>query len=125
MGNKLCVIELGIFTLRLKKLRKMKELNTQITTDTRIIDLTVGQLLELQSAQTKPSSPRVILTGMKEFASFLKVSVATAHRIKRSGVIRQAISQFKKTIIIDGNLALELLKEADSPWANKKNRNHP
>ena len=103
----------------------MNKQKTQITSDTRVIDLTVGQLIDLQSAhQKKSDTPRVILTGMKEFAAFLKVSVATAHRIKKSGVIRPAISQYKKTIIIDGNLALELLKEADFPWTRKMNRNH-
>lgn len=102
---------------------KMKKSPT-ITSDTRVIDLTVGQLMDLQAEKTKPAAPRILLTGMKEFAAFLKVSIATAHRIKKSGVIRKAISQFKKTIIIDGNLALELLKEADSPWSHKMNRRH-
>lgn len=106
-------------------LQNMKQPKTQITSETRLIDLTVGQLMELQSTQAQPSSPRIILSGMKEFASFLKVSIATAHRIKKSGIIRPAVSQFKKTIIIDGNLALELLKEADSPWTRKINRTHP
>ncbi len=101
----------------------MKE-TTPITSETRVIDLTVGQLMDLKLTQTNADKPRVILTGMKEFANYLKVSIATAHRIKRSGVIRQAVSQFKKTIIIDGALALDLLKEADSPWARKMNRKH-
>lgn len=100
----------------------MKKITVPITSDTRVIDLTVGQLLELQADVAKPSQQPVILTGMKEFAAFLKVSIATAHRIKKSGIIRKATSQFKKTIIIDGYLALELLKEADFPWAKKMNR---
>lgn len=100
---------------------KHKKYMTKITSETRVIDLTVGQLLELQSEKSKPVG-RLILTGMKEFAAFLKVSVATAYRIKKSGIIRSAVSQFKKTIIIDGYLALDLLKEADSPWGRKINR---
>lgn len=95
---------------------------TTVSSDTRVIDLTVGQLLEIQTNNAKVKRSPVILTGMKEFAAFLKVSIATAHRIKKSGIIRPAVSQFNKTIIIDGYLALDLLKEADSPWARKMNR---
>lgn len=42
------------------------------------------------------------------------VSKPTAQRIKRSGVIKDAITQYGRTIVIDRQKALELAREADN-----------
>lgn len=48
--------------------------------------------------------------GMKDLAQILGCSVATAQRIKSSGRLDQAISQVGHIIIVDVELALELMK---------------
>ena len=45
-------------------------------------------------------------------AQIFGCSVPTANRIKKSGVIDDAITQIDRQIVIDGNLALELAKKA-------------
>ncbi|WP_298615256.1 DUF3853 family protein [uncultured Odoribacter sp.] len=48
--------------------------------------------------------------GIKELAKVLGCSIATAQRIKSSGRLDKAISQDGRVIIVDVELALELMK---------------
>ena len=48
--------------------------------------------------------------GLAGLCNLLGCSTATASRIKRSGVIDAAISQVGKIIVVDADLALDLLK---------------
>ena len=48
--------------------------------------------------------------GLQGLCDLLGCSTATASRIKQSGVIDAAISQIGNTIIIDADLAVDLLK---------------
>jgi hypothetical protein len=48
--------------------------------------------------------------GLAGLAKLLGCSIVTANRIKKSGVIDKAISQVGRKIIIDADLALELLR---------------
>ena len=48
--------------------------------------------------------------GMRGLAGLFNCSEATASRIKKSGVIDDAISQIGKKIVTDANKALELSK---------------
>jgi len=48
--------------------------------------------------------------GLQGICDLLGCSTATATRIKRSGVIDAAISQTGNTIIVDADLAIDLLK---------------
>ena len=48
--------------------------------------------------------------GLQGLCDLLGCSTATASRIKQSGVIDAAISQIGNTIIVDADLALDLLK---------------
>lgn len=48
--------------------------------------------------------------GLAGLCKLLGCSTATASRIKRSGVIDAAISQTGKIIVVDADLALDLLK---------------
>lgn len=48
--------------------------------------------------------------GLQGICDLLGCSLSTAMRIKRSGVINAAISQYGKVIVVDADLALELMK---------------
>lgn len=83
-----------------------------IAPETRIIDLTVGQLTELISnAMSSPKGEAVerkMAYGISGIASIFNCSIATANRIKKSGRINGAIKQSGRTIVVDVDLALEL-----------------
>lgn len=48
--------------------------------------------------------------GLQGICDLLGCSTSTATRIKRSGVIDAAVSQHGNTIIVDADLAIDLLK---------------
>ena len=50
-----------------------------------------------------------LVYGLKGLCKLLGCSMATAYRIKKSGVIDPAISQCGNIIVIDADLALDLL----------------
>lgn len=81
---------------------------------TRIIDLTVGQLMELlESAQGTPQAVQEVkehrkVYGIAGIAQIFNCSMTTANRIKRSGRIDRAITQHGRIIVVDVELALEL-----------------
>ena len=86
-----------------------------ISPDTRIIDLTVGELMELFGKQQTVTVDHTIkekrfVYGIAGIAQLLNCSKATANRVKKSGVIDKAISQCGRTITVDADMALELLK---------------
>lgn len=86
-----------------------------INPETRIIDLTVGQLMELigkeQTVQVNNTgTERKLVYGIAGIARLFNCSMTTANRIKASGRIDKAISQHGRTIIVDADLALELMK---------------
>ena len=89
----------------------------EITPETRLIDLTVGQLKELlglhdaQQRQPQPIKEKRLAYGMAGIASIFNCSIATANRIKRSGRIDRAISQAGRTIVVDVELALDLFNK--------------
>jgi predicted site-specific integrase-resolvase len=49
--------------------------------------------------------------GLKGISELLGCSISTAQRIKKKGIIDEAIIQIGKTIVIDERKALELLKK--------------
>ena len=83
---------------------------------TRIIDLTVGELLELiGKPQTvvndfMPTSGKRLVYGIAGIAQIFNCSMTTANRIKASGKINRAISQCGRIITVDADLPLELMK---------------
>lgn len=87
-----------------------------IKPETRIIDLTVGQLMDLlgkeQSVEVDntPKGER-LLYGIAGIAQLFNCSMTTANRIKASGKIDKAISQHGRMIVIKADLALELMKK--------------
>ena len=89
----------------------------KINPDTRIIDLTVGQLLDtvedrvravLANKPTKQEGERRYVYGLKGLAKLLGCSKTTASRIKTCGKIDKAITQIGALLIIDADKALEL-----------------
>jgi len=87
-----------------------------INPNTRIIDLTVGELMELLGQQQSvvvdntPKEKRFVY-GIAGIAQLFNCSMTTANRIKASGKIDRAISQCGRMITVDADLALELMKK--------------
>ena len=57
-------------------------------------------------------SQRRIYYGIEGIAQIFGCSVPTANRIKRSGIIDDAITQVNRKILVDADLALQLVKES-------------
>ena len=87
----------------------MKTFDTQ----TRIVDLTVGELIsiinqQMHKEEAEAESKRHKVFGIAGIASIFNCSTATANRIKKSGRIDKAIVQHGRLIIVDADLALQL-----------------
>ena len=94
-----------------------------------LFQATLGDLIEVFEgfanegkdgrANTNPSNKKRYVRGMKELAEVLHCSVPTAQRIKSSGVLDAAISQSGKVIVVDADLALDLLRVSNKKWGRK------
>jgi hypothetical protein len=86
-----------------------------INYNTRLIDLTLGDLLDAigktptVTMDNKPKEKRIEY-GIGGIARLFNCSMTTANRIKASGKINKAISQCGRLIVVDADLALELMK---------------
>lgn len=91
--------------------------------NTRIIDLTVGELIHLVKSLTESpveevqedieqeepkETERCYVYGIHGIAQLFNVSITTANRIKASGRINAAIRQFGRNIEVDAELARQL-----------------
>ena len=63
---------------------------------------------------------RHLVKGIQAFADYLGVSRVTAQKIKSSGIIDKAVMQYGRTVVIDVNLALELLSV--QPRRNRRSK---
>lgn len=86
-----------------------------ITSDTRIIDLTVGQLMQLLDKKQAPAEikeetekAKRLVYGIAGIAQLFNCSMTTANRIKASGRIDDAITQHGRIIVVDADKALVL-----------------
>lgn len=89
-----------------------------INKKTRIIDLTLGELLEAVEDRVKAAiagkpdkeaaTEKRYVYGLKGLARLLGCSKTTASRIKSSGKIDKAVTQIGALLIIDADLALQL-----------------
>lgn len=96
-------------------------------TNTRIIDLTLGELLDAVEERVKETlagktqaddKKKRYVYGLKGLAKLFGCSKTTASRIKTSGKIDRAITQIGALLIIDADLALTLAgkqKETNNP----------
>jgi len=86
-----------------------------INKETPIAMLTVGQLIELLNSERKPEvfdlkkSKRYVY-GLRGIRTLFSVSHATAQRYKDT-IIKDAVSQNGRKLIIDADLALELFNQ--------------
>lgn len=60
------------------------------------------------NAAQAESTPKNVAYGIKGIADIFGCSIPTANRIKRSGIIDDAISQVGRKIVVDVDLALKL-----------------
>jgi len=64
---------------------------------------------QLESPHEKPSLKKYVY-GIAGIAQLLGCSIPTAQRIKSSGELDEAISQTGKILIVDSEMALDLLR---------------
>ena len=89
-----------------------------ITPETRIIDLTVGQLMDLIAkaqapvVEKKPEQTKRLVYGISGIAQLFNCSMTTANRIKASGRIDDAITQYGRIIVVDADKALLLFNNS-------------
>ncbi len=87
----------------------------QITNETPIAFLTVGQLLELLDMERKnqpvtvPKETKQLVYGLGGIRNLFGVSHSTAQKYKDT-IIKEAVSQHGRKIIVDVDKALELFK---------------
>lgn len=66
----------------------------------------------IDTERSATTAKRWLVYGIEGLCDLLQCSKATAHRIKNSGVIKDAITQTGRKIIIDAQLALELIQSS-------------
>lgn len=64
------------------------------------------------SAEVAPECKKRYVYGVQGIAETFGCSIPTANRIKASGVIDDAITQVGRKIVVDPELAIQLVKEA-------------
>lgn len=64
------------------------------------------------SAEVAPECKKRYVYGVQGIAETFGCSIPTANRIKASGVIDGAITQVGRKIVVDPELAIQLVKEA-------------
>ena len=64
------------------------------------------------SSDEESAKPRRLVYGIQGIADTFGCSIPTANRIKKSGVIDDAITQVGRKIVVDADLALELAASA-------------
>lgn len=87
----------------------------------RIIDMTASEFADvlvdvfqrLSSKEAEsPTAAKRFVYGIAGIAQLFNCSMTTANRIKQSGKIDKAISQYGRMITVDADLALQLMKKA-------------
>jgi len=83
---------------------------------------TLGELKELLEEvvcnapqEVTPEKKKTFVYGIAGIAALFGCSIPTAQRIKNSGVIDDAISQYGRIICVDSDYAIDLLK-VDPKW---------
>ena len=96
----------------------MIPIERRISDDTRLIDLTVGELKELFESLVPKITPMVLtqsksekrlVYGLKGIKELFHVSDSTARKLM-NGPILEAVAQSGRTIVVDADMALMLFK---------------
>ena len=75
-------------------------------------NLSIAASKNRQGNDTVQEKPHHLAYGIQGIAETFGCSIPTANRIKRSGIIDDAISQVGRKIVIDANMALKLVADA-------------
>lgn len=98
-----------------------------ITRETPLVQMTAGQLADFlktqapaaaSAATSTPEDPgqgRRYVYGLRGIMRLFNVSNMTAQRYK-NGIIKDAVTQYGRKIVVDADKALELFKAAKEPW---------
>ena len=94
-------------------------MNLDILREKPLIQMTGGEFIFLQnnlnnklpSKILKPEKGKKYVYGIRGIATLFGCSISSANRIKKSKKIDRAIIQDGRKIIVDSELALELMKE--------------
>lgn len=73
-----------------------------------LLELHLDKAKEEVTVEYKQSPKHVY--GIRGIANILDCSISTANRVKKSGILDEAIIQVGRTIIVDKEKAFELLK---------------
>lgn len=65
---------------------------------------------EISTPSLEPEKGKKYVYGMRGIAKLFDCSISSANRLKKSGKINEAIIQDGRKIIVDSELALELMK---------------
>ncbi len=87
-----------------------------IDENTPIAMLTVGQLreaLNIHRSQKNDNTEKKYVYGIGGIAKLIGCSMPTAFRIKKSGKLDAAIKQIGRKIIVDAQLALDILSQKE------------
>jgi hypothetical protein len=97
-----------------------------------LFQATIGDLKEMIEEMFTPMSDipedphedvkKHLVYGLAGLAKLLGVCKSTASKIKQSGILDPAISQHKKVIVIDADLALELMKARKNALSRRRTR---
>lgn len=90
--------------------------------NTRIIDLTLGELLDaieervkaIQTSDQPATSEKRFVYGLKGLARLLGCSKTTAARLKASGDYDEAITQIGALLLIDADKVLEIARDRNN-----------
>ena len=69
--------------------------------------------------ETDPSSQKRYVQGIQGIATLFGCSRSTAQRIKKSGIIDDAVTQVQRKILVDADLALQLVKDSGYKLSEK------
>jgi len=95
-------------------------MKTEITRETPLLQMTAGQLTDflkdaIPGAATEPAkTPKSVsryVYGLRGIMQLFNVSNVTAQRYK-NGIIKDAVKQYGRKIVVDADLALKLFAEA-------------
>ena len=101
--------------------KSYRDMETTITRETPLVQMTAGQLADFLKAGATagpatiqapaPTPGRRYVYGLKGIMQLFNVSNVTAQRYKK-GIIKDAVSQYGRKIVIDADRALELFEAA-------------
>ena len=75
-----------------------------------VCDYIMDKLASIMSPEEEAPRKKNLMYGLAGLAKLLGCSISTAARIKKSGALSGAIHQTGKVIVIDADLALDLMK---------------